>query len=527
MEPAERSESIWKDETGTLEAPALDADTTADVCIVGAGIAGLTCAYMLQRSGASVVVLDKGPVGGGQTGQTTAHLANVMDDRFAWLEQLFGPEGARLAYESHGAAIDTIEGIAQREGIDCDFERLDGYLFLGPEQPLDLLHREREAAMRVGFAGLEELARAPLSSFDTGPCLRFPRQAMFHPLRYLAGLLAAFKRDGGRMYTGTHVARVEGGASPHVLTASGLRVDARSVIVATNTPMNDRFAIHTKQAPYRSFVVGLAVPAGAVPHGLYWDMEDPYHYVRLQRLRGENGSSSEVLIVGGEDHKTGECDDAEERYARLEAWTRARFSMAERVLYRWQGQVMEPIDGLGFIGADPEHQKGVYIATGDSGQGMTHGTIAGMILSELVTGNRHPWAHLYDPRRKTLRAAREFARENIKVARHYAEWLQRAEVESVDDIPQGSGAIVQRGLHKLAVYRDDQGKLHERSAACTHLGCLVHWNSAERSWDCPCHGSRFSPDGVVLNGPAQKPLAAAPPAEDEGEETPPDLRKVS
>lgn len=524
MEPTERSRSIWKEDVTALEAPPLEGDVTADVCVVGAGIAGLTAAYLLQQSGAQVVVLERGPIGGGETGQTTAHLASAMDDRFEELERLFGAEGARLAHESHGAAIDKIEEIARREGIDCDFERLDGYLFLGRGQPAEMIANEHEAALRAGFPGLERLARAPLAFFDTGPCIRFPRQAMFHPLRYLAGLLAAARRDGARVHAGTRVVRVEGGASPVVWTEAGLQVKARSVIVATNSPINDRFAIHTKQAPYRSYVVALPVPAGSVPYGLYWDTEDPYHYVRLQRARGEDGLATEMLIVGGEDHKTGEADDADERYARLEAWTRERFPMAGQARFRWSGQVYEPIDGLGFIGEDPEHARNVYIATGDSGQGMTHGTIAGMLLGDLIAGRENPWAELYSPRRRTLKAAGEFARENLKVAAHYAEWLERSSVKSADEIPCGKGAIVQRGRHKVAVYRDEQGQVHERSAMCTHLGGVVHWNSEEKCWDCPLHGSRFAATGEVVGGPAKTPLGPAPETTDEQAEQ---VRKAS
>ncbi|WP_218920169.1 FAD-dependent oxidoreductase [Chondromyces crocatus] len=503
-----------------ITAPSLEESTTADVCIVGAGIAGLTAAYLLQRSGVSVVVLDRGPIGGGETAQTTAHLASAMDEGFEQLIRLFGHEGAQLAYESHASAIDTIEAITRGEGIECEFARVDGYLFLGAGQAPDLLDRELEAATRLGFPGVERLERAPLAAFDTGPCLRFPQQGMFHPLRYLAGLVAAVLRDGGRVFEGTPVTHVDGGESPTVWTRDGLHVRAKAVIVATNTPINDRFAIHTKQAPYRSYAVALPVPELGVPRGLYWDTEDPYHYARLHRVQREDGGFTEMVIVGGEDHKTGEADDAEERYARLEAWARARFPVSGEMIARWSGQVMEPVDGLGFIGADPGHSKNVYIATGDSGQGMTHGTIAGMLLSDLISGRENPWTSLYNPRRRTLRAVGEYARENLKVARHYAEWLGRAPLSTPDDIPRGGGSVVQRGIHKVAVYRDEEGSLHEVSAVCSHLGGVVHWNSEEKSWDCPCHGSRFSPTGEVLQGPAFEPLEEVrePGAGDEDQE---------
>jgi nitrite reductase/ring-hydroxylating ferredoxin subunit len=292
-----------------------------------------------------------------------------------------------------------------------------------------------------------------------------------------------------------------------VRTSAGHEVRARSVVVATNSPVSTRFAIHTKQAPYRTYVVARAIAAGAVPRALYWDTADPYHYVRLQPGAGPGGA--DVLIVGGEDHKTGQEEDPAGRFDRLESWIDENLPRAGERLMRWSGQVMEPVDGLAFIGRDPTGDEGLYVATGDSGQGMTHGTIAGILLTDLVAGRENPWATLYDPGRVTLRATGEFARENLNVALQYGDWVTAGDVESVDAIPRGRGAVVRRGASKVAAYRDDAGVLHERSAVCTHLGCIVAWNDLERSWDCPCHGSRFDVHGKVLNGPALRELGPA------------------
>ncbi len=500
MKSSERSESVWKATVPLPEFSPLTQDLQADVCIVGAGIAGMTTAYLLTKAGRRVVLLDDNAVGGGETGQTTAHLASAQDDRFTEIERLHGEEGTRLAYESHQAAIERIGSIAQEEGIDCDYERLDGYLFLAPEHGPELLDEELAAAHRAGFTDVERLPRAPLDFFDTGPCLRFPRQGQFHPLKYLHGLARAIEQGGGRIFTGTHAESIQGGSEARVETSDGRVVRADAVVVATNSPVNDKVAIHTKQAPYRTFVIGARVPRGSVPHALYWDTADPYRYVRLQTTdQGE-----EFLIVGGEDHKTGQEDDAPARYQRLEAWTRARFPMIEEVAFRWSGQVMEPADAMAFIGRNPLDADNVFIATGDSGQGMTHGTIAGMLISDLILGRQNPWEKLYDPSRVTLSssAVLEFAKENLNVAAQYTDWLKGGEVASPEEIPLGMGAVMQRGGAKVAVYRDEAGVVIERSAVCTHLGCIVSWNSGERSWDCPCHGSRFAPTGEVLNGPA-------------------------
>jgi glycine/D-amino acid oxidase-like deaminating enzyme/nitrite reductase/ring-hydroxylating ferredoxin subunit len=487
--------------TARPEPPRLHEFIHADVCVIGAGIAGLTTAYLLLREGKTVVVLDAaGPIGSGQTQRTTAHLSNAIDDRYTEIERLRGEDAARLAAESHTAAIDRIEAIATAEQIDCDFERLDGYLFAPPVQSKDGLHQEQAAAHRAGLTGVQRLPRAPLASFDTGPCLRFPRQGQFDPLKYLVGLAAAIHRGGGRIFAQTKVTRVTDGKPAEVEVADGHKVTACAVVVATNAPINDWVAIHTKQAPYRTYVIAALVPRGTVTKGLYWDTLDPYHYVRVQA-----GSDGDWLLVGGEDHKTGQTHDQVQRYARLEFWARERFPMMGPVGHRWSGQVMETIDGLAFIGRNPGDER-IYVATGDSGMGMTHGTIAGILLTDLILGRDNPWKSLYDPSRKPLRAAGDFLSENLNVARQYGEWLTSGDVESLEDVPRDSGAVIRHGLAKVAVYRGDDGRVHEFSAVCPHLGCIVSWNEAEKTWDCPCHGSRFDCEGHVLNGPANRDL---------------------
>jgi glycine/D-amino acid oxidase-like deaminating enzyme/nitrite reductase/ring-hydroxylating ferredoxin subunit len=493
--------SVWM-ATGTMpEERELTADVRADVCIVGAGIAGLTTAYLLAKEGKHVVVLDDGPAAGGETCRTTAHLVSALDDRFYNLERLHGRDGARLAAQSHAAAIDRIERIAMDEHIDCDFTRLDGYLFVPSGDDLKQLDDELEAAHRASLIDVSRVERAPIASFDTGPALKFPRQGQFHVLKYLDGVAAAAKRGGTQIFSRTHVDRIQGGKDARVETNRGV-VHAQHVVVATNSPVNDLVAIHTKQAAYRTYVVGARVRRGSVPEILLWDTPDPYHYVRIQpRLDGDD-----VLIVGGEDHKTGQADDGEKRFERLEAWTRERFPQVQAFEFRWSGQVMEPIDSLALIGRNPLDSNNVYIATGDSGNGMTHGTIAGMLLTDLIVGRDNPWTGLYDPSRKTLGAIMEFAKENLNVAAQYVDVVTPGEVSDISEIAPGSGAILRRGAAKVAVYRDEGGQLHERSAFCTHLRCVVRWNSTERTWDCPCHGSRFQTDGHVINGPAIQSL---------------------
>jgi glycine/D-amino acid oxidase-like deaminating enzyme/nitrite reductase/ring-hydroxylating ferredoxin subunit len=501
--------SPWLASVQPPSRPPLAGDLRADVGVVGAGIAGLSTAYLLTRAGFSVVVVDAGPIGGGQSGRTTAHLSNAIDDLYQTIERLHGPDGARRAAESHTQAIDRIEAITREEAIACDFERLDGFLFAGPGEPPDVLRRELEAARAAGLGNVELVGRAPLA-FDTGPALRFPRQAQFHVLKYLTGLAEAFERRGGRIFCETRATSLTGGSPARVATPRGT-ITCRAIVAATNTPIVSRVLIHARQAAYQTYVIGAVVRRDSVLRALYWDTEDPYHYVRLHTVPagaagGTGDEPVDLLIVGGEDHKTGQANDADTRWARLEAWARPRFPTIERIAFRWSGEVMEPVDRLALIGRNPNDADNVFIATGDTGMGMTHGTIAGMLLTDMIAGRPNPWARLYDPARLRPRAAPSFVAEAANMAAQYGEWLTPGQVRSINDVPPGSGAVMRRGLTKVALYRDETGELSERSAVCPHLGCIVAWNQAERTWDCPCHGSRFDCHGRVLNGPANRDL---------------------
>jgi glycine/D-amino acid oxidase-like deaminating enzyme/nitrite reductase/ring-hydroxylating ferredoxin subunit len=488
----------------------LTEDLKCDVVVVGAGISGLTTAYLLAKEGKSVIVLDKGTIGGGESGRTTAHLSDALDDRYYRYIELHGQEGARLASESHRAAIQKIEAIVDDESIDCNFTRLDGYLFVenGSEEELD---KELQATHAIGMTDVVKLKECPVPTLTAGPCLRFPNQGQFNVLPYLAAMSHKIVERGGRIFTGTYVNSFEGGPVAKVRTEQGFSVLANALVVATNTPVNDQVAIHTKQFPYRTYAIGVRVPMGSVPTALYWDNLEHYHYVRLAadvEPRREEGREAEfeVLIVGGADHKTGQGDDPQHKFVELEEWTRLKFPEAKEVVYRWSGQVMEPADYLAFIGRNPGDADNVYIATGDSGHGMTHGTLAGIILSDLILGRRKKWAALYDPSRSVVKSATEYFSENLNVAAQYKDYVTPGEVSEPGEVLPGTGRIMRKGLSKVAVYCDDQGVRHQCSAVCTHLGCIVAWNEVEKTWDCPCHGSRYDPYGKVVFGPAVKDL---------------------
>lgn len=477
-------------------------DLTCDVCVVGAGISGLTVALELLKDGQSVIVLDRERLGLGETGLTSAHLSTALDDHYYALERLHGLDGARLAAESHRAAIRYIERTQREEDIACEFRECDGYTFLSAEKNLDELTRELEAARRAGLSDVRLISRAPVGFLDSGPCLHFPKQATFHPLKYIDGLSEVVKRRGGRIFTHSEVTDIRGGNPARVTTSQGFTVECDAVVVATNAPIVGGMKIHAKNSAYRSYVVGIPVPPEIVSNVLLWDTAEPYHYVNFVK---EPGTDQDILLVGGEDHRTGQDTDPERHFKNLTDWIGRRLDIAGRAITRWSGQIMEPVDGLAYIGRQPAGDN-VFVVTGDSGHGLTHGTIAGLMLPDLIAGRAHPWASLYDPARLHLRSLGTLVREALHSSAPYGDWLADGDVESVHQIESGEGAVIRDGLRKVAVYKDEVGRLHSCSAVCPHLGGIVRWNSAEKTWDCPCHGSRFDRFGQVVNGPAKTEL---------------------
>lgn len=348
----------------------------------------------------------------------------------------------------------------------------------------------------------------PSSSFKLGKCLKFGRQAIFHPLKYLRGLAREITAAGGRIHCDNLVNDIQPDEIGRLraVTEDGPAVLADAIVVATNTPapINNWAGIYTKQASYRTYVIGARIPKDSVKNALYWDSGDPYHYVRLQ---AGIDATHDLLLVGGEDHKVGQFPDSAAPFTALEKWTTERFPMIGQVEFRWSGQVQEPADGMAYIGKAPVKPDNIYVATGDSGMGLTHGTMAGVIITDLITKQPNAFAHIYDPGRKPTSSMAEFISENVNAVATFKEYLTPGEVKTEEDITPGSGAVMRSGLKKIAVYRDDAGQLHKCSAVCTHLGCIVQWNHVERSWDCPCHGSRFDTDGQPIMGPAVSPLS--------------------
>jgi glycine/D-amino acid oxidase-like deaminating enzyme/nitrite reductase/ring-hydroxylating ferredoxin subunit len=500
--------TCWRDSVQPLQYESLQQSMESSVVVVGAGIAGLSVAYCLAKAGHEVVVIEDGLVGEGETGHTTAHLVNAVDDRYFEIEKLFGLKTARLVAESHSAAINFIEDTIQLENIACDFLRVSGHLFLHDSDKIKTLEDEFVATHRAGIDTMM-IRNVPGLHDQRGPCLRFPEQAQFHPVKYIHGICKAIIENHGRIFTHTHVSKISGEG----VVANGFEVKADHIVVATNSPINDVVTMHTKQFAYRTYVIAARIPKGSLQPALWWDTGDqqspwitkPYHYVRMQ----PHSDTHDLLICGGEDHKTGQAGKENvsetERYHLLEHWMRKHFPFAEDIAYQWSGQVMEPLDGVAFIGRNPGNEN-IYIATGDSGNGMTHGTIAGMLISDQIMGYTNPWEEVYDPSRVTLKVTGDYLKEAGNMAVQYLDFLTPGDFSSIADIQPDDGAIIRSGIKKIAVYKDNMGHVHAFAASCPHLGCNVRWNAEEKSFDCPCHGSRFSCTGKVLNGPALSDL---------------------
>jgi glycine/D-amino acid oxidase-like deaminating enzyme/nitrite reductase/ring-hydroxylating ferredoxin subunit len=491
--------SLWQ---ATVDQPGLSSmplpDST-DVLVVGGGITGLTTALRLQQGGRKVTLIEAKVIGAGESGLTTAHLTEALDARYYSIRDTIGADAARLAAEMSREAIEQIASFVERHSIDCAFERLPGFLYTDDADDAAEIDKELEASREAGL-DCSFTREVPLP-FETAGAIRYENQAQFHAGAYLLGLAAAFRQAGGAVVEATRFLSIEEGTPCRVETSRGV-IAANDVVLATNVPINNRLFLITKAHSYRTYALAVEAPEVKVGKGLFWDTAEPYHYIRLQQWSGRDW-----LIIGGCDHKTGENEDTEESYAALEHYSRRRFGIGQPS-FRWSGQVVEPLDGLPYIGRNSGSDH-LWLATGYSGQGMTMGTTAGIVLSDLLLGKENRFAKLLSPRRIELSTAGEYIAENIDFPKELVlQHLLRSDVEKIAlaGIAPGDGKIVQLDGRKVAAARDSDGKLHTLSPTCPHMGCDVRWNRAESSWDCPCHGSRFSCDGTMLNGPAATDL---------------------
>ncbi len=491
--------TLWTDTRSTLRRPALTHDLDVDVCIIGAGITGVTAAALLAQEGVRVAVLEARALGQGTTGGTTAHATEILDTRFHQIEKDFGNDGARLVAGAGRVAIDTIESLCNRYAIeDAGFERVPGWLYADTEAQREELAKEIAAWERCGIAFSSESA-VPLP-FPTYGAARIEGQAQFHPLAFTLGLAEALTARGALFFDDSRVLAIDETDTCVLHLENGVTVRAPHVLLATHAPIT-RVQLQTKLDPLRSYVV--AYEGATCPKGLYWDLHDPYNYIREATV-----GDKQYLLIGGADHRTGIETDTEARFAVVEEYAKSRFGVRGAPAYRWSREFAEPVDGIPFIGPTPKWDK-VFVGTGYSGNGMTFGTVAAIMFADHVLNRTSPYAALFSPKRfKPIASAASFLDHNLEAAVHlFGDRISPPDVESAAQIARGEGKTMRVRGERLAVYRDEQDALHCVSAVCTHLGCLVHFNNAERSWDCPCHGSRFDVDGTVITGPAAKPLA--------------------
>lgn len=482
--------------------PPLNGDIASDVAIVGGGLTGLTTAYLLAEAGKQVVLVDAGRFAEGETCRTTAHLTHVIDAPLPDLVERLGEGDARVIWEGGRRAIAMVETLCAREAIECDFQRLPGWLYTADEARVEGLERYAARARAMGFACTDlPLAGAP---FPAKKLLAFPDQARFHPTRYAAGLLRALEARGVRLFEDTRIVHVDSNTEgARAVTAHGHELQCGDIVVAAHVPFNNRLRLHAKQASYRSYVIAVAVPKASFPDALICDTASPYHYIRLLPR-----ASDDLVLVGGEDHKTGqdEPDSGAARFDRLRSFAHDQLGITGVLTHAWSGQIVDTMDKLPYIGRNVGAAR-EWVATGYGGDGTSLGTLAAHILTQRILGLATPWDHIFAPDRLTLGKLPRAAAENVDYPLYLLkDWFKSGERSSPSMLKPGEGAIFKIAGHRCAVSRDLRGELIVVTPICTHFGCCVHWNGTEHTWDCPCHGSRFGADGNVINGPAAVPL---------------------
>ena len=494
--------SYWIESTPTSPLPpAVGSAPTVDVAIIGGGIVGLTAADLLKKAGLTVAVVEMGRLVEGVTGHTTAKVTAGHGVKYTELLSKFGEDGARTYAASNQAALEYIAVLVESEGIDCEFVRKDNYIYAEDESDLETVRAEVEASVRAGLPA-ELVTETPLP-WSVAGAVRQRNQAQFHPRKYLLHLANSINGDGSFIWEQTTATSVDDGSPCRIETSSG-DIAARDVIVATHIPFLDRGLYFSKVHPHREHVITVRVPAASAPDGMFISAGSPTRSVRATPY-GDDA----LLVISGEGHKTGEVEDTGERYRRLQAWAAERFEVLSYE-HRWSTQDQYSVDGLPYIGRYTRTTDHLYTATGFSAWGMTNGTLAAMMLSDAILGRENPWAQLYDSNRiNPVASAKDFVKENIKVAGHFVgDRLRSSSDEAAEALELGEAVVVGKGGDAVAVYRDPDGVVHSVSAVCSHMGCTVKWNAGETTWDCPCHGSRFSCDGAVLQGPAVQPLEA-------------------
>ncbi|GAA6620162.1 FAD-dependent oxidoreductase [Scytonema sp. NUACC26] len=489
--------SYWIDSTPENYFSPLVNTVTVDVAIVGAGIAGITTATLLKRAGKTVAVIDSARIAAGVSGHTTAKVTSLHQLIYAELIEKFGEEKARIYAQSNQAALERVAAFVEEEQIDCDFSRQSAYSFTESQDQLNKIEKEVEAALKLGLPA--SFVRQTSLPFPIAGAIKFDNQAQFHSRKYLLHLAKGITGNGSYVFENTRVQKVEEDSPCQVITDKGT-VRAQDVIITTNLPILDQGLFFAKTYPKRSYIIGARIEASKAPQGMYIGIGESYYSIRTTPDR-----DGLLLLIGGGGHKVGTVTNTEEKYLDLEAFARSRFGI-DSFDYRWSTQDAVSFDRLPYIGKLTPLNNHIYVATGFSLWGMTKGTLSGILLADRILGIDNPWAELYDATRATPFVSVEGIKQNLDVGVHWVGDRIKGISNSFVDVTSGEGKIVTVDGKKVAAYRDEAGEIHAVSAVCPHLGCVVAWNSAEKSWDCPCHGSRFDYNGKVLHGPTVKDL---------------------
>lgn len=491
--------SFWIASTLPSNYPPIRQDIEVDVAIIGGGLVGITTALLLKREGKRVAVMEAERLATGVSGHTTAKITSLHHLRYASLIREVGKEKASLYGAANQAAIEQVATLVEEENIDCDFKRKDAYTFADKPENLSAVKAEVDAAQKLGLPAT--FVTETSLPFDILGAVKFSHQAQFHPRKYILSLAAKIDGDGSFVFERSRVKSVDGENPSKVRTEQGATVTAQDVVVATNLPILDQGLFFAKTFPKRSYLIGARIDPAIAPNGMFIGTGESYRSIRTTPT--DDGGM--LLLIGGEGHKVGEASDTAERYQRLADYAHQHFGI-DTVDFYWSTQDMVSFDMVPYVGKLTPMNHHTYVATGFSLWGMSNSTLSAMILKDVITGHPNPWIKLYDSTRPTPFLTRDSIRNNLDVGTHWVGDRLKGLFDSPDKLKPDEGKIVTANGQKVAAYRDETGTLHQVTATCPHLGCIVAWNEAEKSWDCPCHGSRFDTDGHILHGPAVKNL---------------------
>jgi glycine/D-amino acid oxidase-like deaminating enzyme/nitrite reductase/ring-hydroxylating ferredoxin subunit len=488
------AEALWLRTVPATDYQVLDRDVEVDVAVVGGGIAGLTAALLLKREGAKVAVLEAARVGTGVTGCTTAKFSSLQATMYSAIQGRHGDEGAAVYAQASVAGVERVAAIVAQEAIECDLQQRAAYTYAADDSDRELVERELEHAARAGLPVTP--TEPPDLPYPTHGAVCLPDQLQLHPVRYVQGLTAAVEGEGSLVFEGSRALRVSEGTPCIVTTASG-ELRAEHVIVATHYPILDRGLYFARLKPQRSYCIAATLVDDKPPQGMAISAGSTTRSVR---------SYGELLIVGGEGHPAGSAKSTPARFERLARFAREHWAIGE-ITHRWSAHDPVPYDRLPMIGPYHPGSSRLWVTTGYMKWGLATATFGAMLLADLIAGRDNPWAATFSPNRLSLTSTHELAKLGARFTGDFiVDRLRPPQTRTASNIPAGQARILPDGPGKKGVYRDPDGNLYAVSVRCTHLGCLLRFNSAEHSWDCPCHGSRFAPDGTVLEGPAVKAL---------------------